>query len=57
MLSNYMDETPDFGFERVADGVEKISERAIAGSFLDHRAGGTNGAQFFEIGFQRVHVV
>jgi hypothetical protein len=52
-----MDETTDFGFERVAGGVEEIGKRTVAGSFPDRRAGGTNGAQFFEIDFQRVHIV
>jgi len=42
-----MDETTDFtdfGLQRVADGIEKIGKRTIARSFLDRRAGGTNGA-------------
>jgi len=50
----HVDETTDFGFEGVANGVEEIGQRGVAGSFLDRRAGGANGAQFFEISFKGV---
>ncbi len=49
-----VDETTDLGFERLANGVEEIGQRGVAGSFPDRRAGGANGAQFFEISFKGV---
>ena len=51
----HMNETADLGLERVADGVEQIGERRVAGSLANRRAGGTDGVQFFEISFQRIH--
>ncbi|MEJ0090151.1 MAG: hypothetical protein WDM80_10450 [Limisphaerales bacterium] len=47
-----MDDAADFGFERVADGVQKIGERRITGGFLGRPA---QRGDFREIGFQWVH--
>ena len=47
-----MDETVDFWFEHATDGIEEISERAVAGSFLDYPARGPHDTQFTEVDFE-----
>ena len=52
-----MDEAADFWFKGFTNFVKKIGRRTVAGSLFDGRARRTHGAQFFEMGFQWVHVV
>ena len=47
-----VDDALDLGFERVANGVEKIRQRRITGSFLRRPA---QRGDLGEVGFQRVH--
>jgi hypothetical protein len=51
-----LDKATDFGSQRVANGVEEISQGGIAGSLLHGRTGRTRGAEFFQIFFQGIHL-